>query len=69
MIQWGYNFCKDCFRERGAGMKRNEDYFRGCLIGGAIGDALGAPVELLSHAARERRYGTGGIRELEPPFR
>ena len=47
-------------------MKRNEDYFRGCLIGGAIGDALGAPVEFLRHAEIERRYGRGGIRELEP---
>lgn len=47
-------------------MKRNADHFRGCLIGGALGDALGAPVEFLSHAEIERRYGTGGIQELKP---
>jgi len=27
-------------------MKRSKEYFRGCLIGGAVGDALGAPIEL-----------------------
>ena len=26
-------------------MKRDIDHFRGCLLGGAIGDALGWPVE------------------------
>ena len=35
---------------------------RGCLLGGAIGDALGAPVEFMSGAAIEAAYGTGGVR-------
>ena len=29
-------------------MKRSNEYFRGCLIGGAVGDALGAPIEFMS---------------------
>jgi ADP-ribosylglycohydrolase len=28
-------------------MKRNHKFFRGCLVGGAIGDALGWPIEFL----------------------
>lgn len=35
--------------------------FRGCLIGGAVGDALGAPVEFLSHDEIVRRFGPKGI--------
>ena len=34
---------------------------RGCLLGGAAGDALGAPVELLSLAEIRQRYGPQGI--------
>lgn len=40
------------------------DQFRGCLIGLAIGDALGAPVEGLSAAAIKQRYGK--VTELLP---
>ena len=38
---------------------------RGCLLGGAIGDALGAPVEFMSGAAIEAAYGTGGVRTFQ----
>lgn len=34
---------------------------RGCLLGGAIGDALGNPVEFLSLEAIRARYGPGGV--------
>ena len=27
-------------------MKRDEKYFKGCILSGAIGDALGRPIEL-----------------------
>ena len=37
--------------------------FRGCLLGGAVGDALGAPVEFLSRKAILQRFGEGGIRD------
>jgi ADP-ribosyl-[dinitrogen reductase] hydrolase len=36
--------------------------FVGCLVGGAIGDALGAPVEFLSWAAIRSKFGAGGVR-------
>lgn len=36
---------------------------RGCLLGGAVGDALGAPVEFLSLAEIRQRFGPAGIRD------
>jgi ADP-ribosylglycohydrolase len=33
----------------------------GCLMGGAVGDALGAPVEFMSMEEIRRRYGDAGI--------
>jgi len=39
------------------------DRFRGCLLGGAVGDALGAPVEFMDHAEIVCRFGKGGIRD------
>ncbi|TFG83693.1 MAG: ADP-ribosylglycohydrolase family protein, partial [Erysipelotrichales bacterium] len=36
----------------------------GCLIGGAIGDALGWPVEFLSMSAIRKAYGEDGIDDL-----
>src|SRR5437899_794107 len=41
------------------------DRVRGCLLGGALGDALGAPVEFLSLDGIRARYGPRGI--VEPP--
>ncbi|KAF4407262.1 MULTISPECIES: ADP-ribosylglycohydrolase family protein [Streptomyces] len=37
---------------------------RGCLLGGAIGDALGNPVEFLSTARIRETYGPEGLRDL-----
>ena len=37
---------------------------RGCLLGGAVGDALGAPVEFVRHAQIVERYGPGGPGEI-----
>ncbi|HJU68213.1 MAG TPA: ADP-ribosylglycohydrolase family protein [Gemmatimonadaceae bacterium] len=42
-------------------MKATRQAFRGCLLGGAIGDALGAPVEFLSRAQIRERFGERGI--------
>ncbi|WP_345044334.1 ADP-ribosylglycohydrolase family protein [Streptomyces sannanensis] len=39
---------------------------RGCLLGGAIGDALGNPVEFLSLGAIRRAYGEQGVTGLVP---
>ena len=38
-----------------------QNRIRGCLLGGAIGDALGAPVEFMSAAQIRRRFGPDGI--------
>jgi len=38
-----------------------QDYIRGCLVGGAVGDALGYPVEFYSEEQIFRRYGRAGI--------
>lgn len=37
------------------------DRYRGCLIGGAAGDALGYPVEFLSFTSIKSKYGEHGI--------
>ena len=42
--------------------------FRGCLLGGAVGDALGAPVEFLDLKAIRSRFGEAGIRDFAPAF-
>lgn len=41
------------------------DRAMGCMLGGAAGDALGAPVEFLSRAEIEKRFGKDGIRNYE----
>lgn len=42
--------------------------FRGCLLGGAVGDALGAPVEFLTKAHVQRRFGPAGITTYAPAY-
>ena len=37
----------------------------GCLTGGAVGDALGYPVEFLSEKSIFRQFGTNGIKTLK----
>ena len=41
------------------------DSIRGSLFGGAVGDALGYPVEFITWSEIQKRYGEGGIREYE----
>lgn len=41
---------------------------RGCLLGGAIGDALGAAVEFASLARIREQYGAEGITDYVPAF-
>lgn len=45
-------------------LKRNKEHFRGCLLGGAVGDALGAPVEFASLEAIKSRFGPAGVTSL-----
>ncbi|MCY0857163.1 ADP-ribosylglycohydrolase family protein [Cupriavidus sp. D39] len=42
--------------------------FQGCLLGGAVGDALGAPVEFLSLAEIRERFGKDGITDYAPAY-
>jgi ADP-ribosylglycohydrolase len=42
------------------------DSVAGCLLGGAVGDALGAEVEFDSLDAIRRRYGPGGLAAFPP---
>ena len=41
------------------------DKIRGCLLGGAVGDALGYPVEFLSWKNIQSRFGPGGIQSYD----
>ncbi|MGM1053968.1 MAG: ADP-ribosylglycohydrolase family protein [Pseudomonadota bacterium] len=45
-----------------------QDRFTGCLLGGAVGDALGAPVEFMSRQRILERFGPEGISEYAPAF-
>ena len=41
---------------------------KGCLLGGAVGDALGAPVEFLEWTAIEAKFGPQGIVDFAPAY-
>lgn len=51
-------------------MKVNPDQVRGCLFGGAVGDALGYPVEFMRENSIFNEYGKDGIQAyaLDPGF-
>jgi ADP-ribosylglycohydrolase len=52
-------------RSERAGIARvTHTRIRGCLLGGALGDALGRPVEFLSLTSIRSRYGAAGIQDL-----
>ncbi|MFC0527447.1 ADP-ribosylglycohydrolase family protein [Phytohabitans kaempferiae] len=44
--------------------ERYRSRVRGCLVGGAVGDALGAPIEFLSLDRIRERYGPAGLTDL-----
>lgn len=41
---------------------------KGCLLGGAVGDALGAPLEFLEWPAIEAKFGPQGIIDFAPAY-
>ena len=47
---------------------RDIDHFTGCLLGGAVGDALGASVEFMTTAEIHRRFGPDGVSDYEPAY-
>lgn len=44
---------------------KNLDKYRGCLIGGAVGDALGYAIEFLDEKSIFQKFGESGITEYE----
>ncbi len=46
-------------------MQGNRNQILGCIFGGALGDALGYPVEFMDEADLFATYGPEGIKELE----
>ena len=47
--------------------KQNKNFI-GCLVGGAVGDALGAAVELMSHNEIKDKFGPEGISEFSEVY-
>jgi ADP-ribosylglycohydrolase len=45
-----------------------QERFLGCLLGGAVGDALGAPVEFMKHTDILQRFGPDGITAFAPAY-
>ena len=48
-----------------SGDRRTRAHFSGCLLGGAVGDALGAPVEFRSIRDIRDKYGPAGIADFD----
>ncbi len=48
-------------------MMKSAQHFYGCLMGGAIGDALGAPVAFMKYDEIKRLYGEKGLEYLIVP--
>jgi ADP-ribosylglycohydrolase len=48
--------------------RRRPEFFSGCLLGGAVGDALGASVEFMSLAEIRQAFGPNGIRDYRPAY-
>jgi len=48
--------------------RKTLDYFEGCLLGGAVGDALGAPVEFMTLEEIIGHFGPGGIHDYVPAY-
>lgn len=45
--------------------KKKHSRYLGCFLGGAVGDALGYPVEFMNESRIFEKYGTSGIQTLE----
>jgi hypothetical protein len=48
--------------------RRDQEHVVGCLLGGAVGDALGAPVEFWSLQQIREHYEAAGIADLAPAY-
>lgn len=54
--------------EKGTCLPSRADRLTGCLLAGAVGDALGAPVEFSRLREIRRRFGPSGIRDFAPAY-
>lgn len=45
-------------------LMNKSDRYQGCILGGAIGDALGAPIEFLSTDQIRAKYGKEGVKSF-----
>ncbi|BCG47958.1 Predicted protein-tyrosine phosphatase [Citrifermentans bremense] len=59
------NYIHTYFRNN---QRRNLEHFLGCMLGGAIGDALGAPIEFSTLAQIREKYGKGGLRTYDKAY-
>lgn len=48
--------------------RRSREHYQACLLGGAVGDALGASIEFLSLAEIRRRFGPAGLTDYAPAY-
>ena len=48
--------------------KRTIEHFKGCIIGGAIGDALGAPIEFMSIDQIRSEFGEMGLTDYSEAY-
>jgi ADP-ribosylglycohydrolase len=56
------------WRGRHQQLRTVQGRFLGCLLGGAVGDAMGAPVEFMKRAEILRRFGPKGITSYAPAY-
>lgn len=49
--------------------RQNIENFKGCLLGGAIGDALGAPIEFMSIEQIRKAFGEHGLSNYSEAYR
>src|SRR5271166_5502776 len=54
--------------QKGQQRRAVQNRFLACLLGGAVGDALGAPVEGMKRSQILRRFGPKGITNYAPAF-
>lgn len=67
-VEAGAGLAAGPMRDKGTNdlVAKRRDLVRGCFLGGALGDALGDPVEFLSLPEIRDRFGPDGIRGFEP---
>lgn len=48
--------------------KKTAEHFKGCILGGAIGDALGAPIEFMSIDQIRSKFGEMGLTDYSEAY-